>query len=261
MPSLVLASLVAAFPGGDGQAKDQPPTPVRVLLVTGVDHPVHHWKETAPALERLLVTTPPRERGGFLEQPPLQLFPVAGLLAPPAPSGPAASAGGSSSERSRRVLGVEPRFPPGWSPVRSCGRTTSTRLYPQRPGFQGPFVSFNMQGPAIPPSPERDGPLAGNLWSTRGASCSARPAISTASRCSTIPCESNGPAQTYKLKPSGLSAHAPLCKPDISVNYLEQAIRSARTNSGLVPQQPPRNDAPASISAGTWLANVSAVMV
>jgi sugar phosphate isomerase/epimerase len=32
---------------------------------------------------------------------------------------------------------------------------------------------------------------------------------------------------TYKLKLSGLSAHTPLCKPDISVNYLKQAIRFA----------------------------------
>jgi sugar phosphate isomerase/epimerase len=31
----------------------------------------------------------------------------------------------------------------------------------------------------------------------------------------------------YKLKLSGLSAHSPLCKPDISVNYLKQAIRFA----------------------------------
>lgn len=54
MPTLILASLVAAFLGGDVQAKDKPPTPVRVLLVTGVDHPAHHWKETAPALSRLL---------------------------------------------------------------------------------------------------------------------------------------------------------------------------------------------------------------
>jgi type 1 glutamine amidotransferase len=54
MPTLILASLVAAFLGGDVQAKDKPPTPVRVLLVTGVDHPAHHWKETAPALRGLL---------------------------------------------------------------------------------------------------------------------------------------------------------------------------------------------------------------
>ena len=33
--------------------------------------------------------------------------------------------------------------------------------------------------------------------------------------------------ETYKLKLSGLSAHSPLCKPDISVNYLKQAIRFA----------------------------------
>lgn len=31
----------------------------------------------------------------------------------------------------------------------------------------------------------------------------------------------------YRLKLSGLSAHTPLCKPDISVNYLKQAIRFA----------------------------------
>ena len=39
------------------------------------------------------------------------------------------------------------------------------------------------------------------------------------------------------------------------------ALTSARTNSGLVPQQPPTNDAPASISAGRWLANASGVIV
>jgi len=33
--------------------------------------------------------------------------------------------------------------------------------------------------------------------------------------------------ETYKLKLSGLSAHSPLCKPDISVDYLKQAIRFA----------------------------------
>jgi sugar phosphate isomerase/epimerase len=33
--------------------------------------------------------------------------------------------------------------------------------------------------------------------------------------------------ETFKLKLSGLSAHTPLCKPDISVNYLKQAIRFA----------------------------------
>ncbi len=33
--------------------------------------------------------------------------------------------------------------------------------------------------------------------------------------------------ETYKVKLSGLSAHSPLCKPDISVNYLKQAIRFA----------------------------------
>ena len=33
--------------------------------------------------------------------------------------------------------------------------------------------------------------------------------------------------ETYKIKLSGLSAHSPLCKPDISVDYLKQAIRFA----------------------------------
>ena len=33
--------------------------------------------------------------------------------------------------------------------------------------------------------------------------------------------------EAHKLKLSGLSAHSPLCKPDISVNYLKQAIRFA----------------------------------
>jgi sugar phosphate isomerase/epimerase len=33
--------------------------------------------------------------------------------------------------------------------------------------------------------------------------------------------------EAYKLKLSGLSAHTPLCKPDISVNYLKQAVRFA----------------------------------
>lgn len=28
--------------------------PVRVLLVTGIDHPAHHWKQTAPAIQRIL---------------------------------------------------------------------------------------------------------------------------------------------------------------------------------------------------------------
>jgi sugar phosphate isomerase/epimerase len=33
--------------------------------------------------------------------------------------------------------------------------------------------------------------------------------------------------ETFRLNLSGLSAHTPLCKPDISVNYLKQAIRYA----------------------------------
>ena len=39
------------------------------------------------------------------------------------------------------------------------------------------------------------------------------------------------------------------------------ALTSAWTNAGLVPQQPPTNDAPASTSAGRWLANTSGFMV
>ncbi len=54
MPDFVLAALVAALLGGTVQDQAQPPTPVRVLLVTGVDHPAHNWKATAPALKRLL---------------------------------------------------------------------------------------------------------------------------------------------------------------------------------------------------------------
>ena len=41
-------SLAALLPGTDQ------PAPVRVLLVTGVDHPAHNWKATAPALSNLL---------------------------------------------------------------------------------------------------------------------------------------------------------------------------------------------------------------
>jgi sugar phosphate isomerase/epimerase len=33
--------------------------------------------------------------------------------------------------------------------------------------------------------------------------------------------------EAHKIKLSGLSAHTPLCKPDISVNYLKQAVRFA----------------------------------
>ncbi len=54
MPTLVLATLLAAFLGSGAQDQHQPPAPVRVLLVTGVDHPAHNWKATAPALKQLL---------------------------------------------------------------------------------------------------------------------------------------------------------------------------------------------------------------
>ena len=54
MPILLLASLLAAVLGGAVQNQNQPAAPLRVLIVTGVDHPAHNWKETAPALKRLL---------------------------------------------------------------------------------------------------------------------------------------------------------------------------------------------------------------
>jgi type 1 glutamine amidotransferase len=53
MPTAILSLLLALFLGA-GTPVVQPPAPVRVLLVTGVDHPAHHWKETAPALRALL---------------------------------------------------------------------------------------------------------------------------------------------------------------------------------------------------------------
>jgi type 1 glutamine amidotransferase len=51
MPIAILAPLLtlclAAGPPGE-------PAAVKILLVTGVDHPAHHWKETAPALRELI---------------------------------------------------------------------------------------------------------------------------------------------------------------------------------------------------------------
>jgi type 1 glutamine amidotransferase len=49
---IVLASVVALSLITDDQAASS--APVRVLIVTGVDHPAHRWKETAPALKHLL---------------------------------------------------------------------------------------------------------------------------------------------------------------------------------------------------------------
>ena len=64
-------------------------------------------------------------------------------------------------------------------------------------------------------------------WFTGAASSSARPAISTASRCLTTRCASRRACAGAGVKLSGLSAHTPLCKPEIGVEYLKQAIRFA----------------------------------
>jgi type 1 glutamine amidotransferase len=48
--SLSVACAVAAEP----PPAQPPPGKIRVLLVTGVDHPIHQWKETAPALAEVL---------------------------------------------------------------------------------------------------------------------------------------------------------------------------------------------------------------
>jgi uncharacterized protein len=53
MPTFLLAALVAAPLAAAPQGADVT-TPVRVLLVTGVDHPAHNWKATAPALQQIL---------------------------------------------------------------------------------------------------------------------------------------------------------------------------------------------------------------
>jgi uncharacterized protein len=43
---------------GQAQKAAQRPATTGVLLVTGVDHPAHKWRETAPALKRLLEEDP-----------------------------------------------------------------------------------------------------------------------------------------------------------------------------------------------------------
>ena len=53
MPAVILASLAAVVLAA-APDEDNPTPPVRVLLVTGVDHPAHHWKETAPVLGQLI---------------------------------------------------------------------------------------------------------------------------------------------------------------------------------------------------------------
>jgi len=51
----ILATLTAAVAliGMAGDQTEKAP-PIRVLIVTGVDHPSHHWQETAPALRDVL---------------------------------------------------------------------------------------------------------------------------------------------------------------------------------------------------------------
>ena len=49
LPALLVAASLASAPQETARA-----APVSVLLVTGVDHPAHHWKLTAPALQRIL---------------------------------------------------------------------------------------------------------------------------------------------------------------------------------------------------------------
>jgi type 1 glutamine amidotransferase len=50
--------LLAATLLGLWAAPAPPPGPARLLIVTGMDHPAHHWWETAPALEALLEKDP-----------------------------------------------------------------------------------------------------------------------------------------------------------------------------------------------------------
>ena len=94
----------------------------------------------------------------------------------------------------RGGLEVIPRVPPGWLPVRRFEATTLISLFVvtvlpgdllsgtgnspgtldqrTRPVYWGSsrystIVSFyHQRRPVIPPSPERDGPLTGNLWSS-----------------------------------------------------------------------------------------------
>jgi type 1 glutamine amidotransferase len=54
----VLAASMLMAGAGPGDVADRP---LKVLIVTGVDHPAHNWKATAPALEALL------EEGGRVE--------------------------------------------------------------------------------------------------------------------------------------------------------------------------------------------------
>lgn len=53
MPALIVTTLVAASLAA-APVQNEKSSPARVLLVTGVDHPAHHWRETAPVLGRIL---------------------------------------------------------------------------------------------------------------------------------------------------------------------------------------------------------------
>lgn len=79
------AGLVAAFSLLTGSAEAQPaakvPAKARILLLTGIDYPGHHWKETAPVLaaalrqdSRLEVRTV--EDPAFLDSGALQAYDV-----------------------------------------------------------------------------------------------------------------------------------------------------------------------------------------
>jgi len=53
MPGLTLAMLLALSVGMGGPPPGDA-APVKILLVTGVDHPAHDWKKSAPAIRDLL---------------------------------------------------------------------------------------------------------------------------------------------------------------------------------------------------------------
>lgn len=57
-----------AVPGAEPAAGHPPAREVRVLIVTGIDYPGHHWKETAPVLKSLLEADP-RLRVDIVEDP------------------------------------------------------------------------------------------------------------------------------------------------------------------------------------------------
>jgi uncharacterized protein len=54
MSSLLLSLTAAATLIAAGPQEKRPADSIRVLLVTGVDHAAHHWKQTAPAIRAVL---------------------------------------------------------------------------------------------------------------------------------------------------------------------------------------------------------------